>query len=831
MRVVYTLLLLICSIAVHAQYTVTGVVKDGSTNSPLPFASIIAQDGIIIVGDLDGKFTLETQTLQQELTISYTGYEDKTIKLQAGKNFYTVKLKAKPQELNEVIITQTDAGAQIIRHAINRKSVNDPQQKLNSFRYKTYNRLIITANPDSLSGKIDSVFVSEKAGRVLEKIDSTGFKFKKLIEKQHLYQTEKVSEYNYTKNEGLKENILATRMAGFKEPIYEFIGLQLQSYSVYNDVDLLETKYIGPLDDNAFSEYKYRVLDTVAIDNRETYMIYFTPKRAKKKKRLDGILYIDRATFGVAKAVFRVKNVLDINSTHYFKFEKDLNLWFPDKKTLKIVKGNNKQDINILGETIKFDAIDEASIPREKEASDFVYVYSESVNSEKEFNIPLVIKNPAIAIEIKEEAISRPEEYWKQYRTTTLDERGLNTYPALDSLVAEEKIEKLVKLGKRVITGYLPIGFFDLDLRQIVKYNNYEGFRLGLGGITNKKFSETFRIGGYGVYGTKDGEFKYNLGAAVRIGKFSDSWIGGSYTEDVQEIGSTNFATDKRVFKIYDPRPINVSTFYKYWRWQAYLETKIIPKTESRWSFNHTAVDPRFDYVFNVNDQLYSSYNLSTFEGTVQWNPFSDFMQTPEGRTEVEKRFPKFTFQYTQAIKGALDGDFNFSKFDFRAEYEKKYINGQKTSIVVQTGLALGEIPITHLYSTSPNNLDKDGVIARITFAGKNSFETMYFNEFFSSQYGMFQFKHALRRQNLFWKIKLTPVLVTRTVWGNMEHQERQVGQPYKTLEKGYYESGLELNEIFQGLGLTFFYRYGPYHLPDFDRNISIKLSFVLKLF
>jgi hypothetical protein len=32
------------------------------------------------------------------------------------------------------------------------------------------------------------------------------------------------------------------------------------------------------------------------------------------------------------------------------------------------------------------------------------------------------------------------------------------------------------------------------------------------------------------------------------------------------------------------------------------------------------------------------------------WNPFSDYMQTPTGRVEVEKRFPKFTLQFTQSL-------------------------------------------------------------------------------------------------------------------------------------------------------------------------------------
>lgn len=823
---ILTLLLLFFTLTTQAQTAITIKVKDAESNAPLPFATI-ESNGKSYITDVDGKLVLDKPGTS--ITVSYTGYSSEKFSPKKGQRFYTAELAPHIEELKEVVITTSNPANEIIGRAIRRKPMNDPQQKLESFKYKTYDRLIVTANPDSISGKIDSVFTYERAGRVFQKIDSSGFKFKKIIDKQHLYQTEKVSEFKFNKEQGLKEDVLATRMAGFKKPLYEFIGLKLQSYSVYsNKIDLFETKYAGPLAYDALQYYNYSILDTVMVDNRSTYMIYFVPKRNSKKK-LKGLLYIDRNNYGVAKAVLRVKNVLDITSTHNFKYEEGQQLWFPDKKTLQIVKGNNKEDIKILGETIKFDAV--TNDKRKKESSDYVYLLSESSNFDKEFNIPLTIRRTAVAIEIRDEATNRPEEYWNKFRTDTLDARSHKTYIALDSIVAKDNWEQRIILGRKIVNGYLPVGPVDIDLRQIVKYNNYEGFRVGIGGVTNDRFLEIFRLSGYGAYGTKDGQFKYSFGGALRLGNFSNSWVGVSYTDDVKEIGSTSFATDKRVFKIYDPRPINISTFYNHQTWMGYIETKIIPKTESVWQVTRSRIDPKFDYTYAPNGDPLSVFHLTTASVALQWNPFSNFMQTPTGRLETEKRFPKFAFQYTQSVSGLLDSDLTFGKLDFRAEFEQKYLNGQKTSALIQTGVAVGNTPLTHLYSTSPNNLDKDGVLERITIAGKNSFETMYFNEFFSSQYMMVQLKHGLTRFTIFRSLKLSPMLVTRFAWGNMEKKEEHIGLQYNTLEKGYYESGLEFNEIFKGLGLSAFYRYGPYHLPYFDRNISVKVSFVLNLF
>jgi hypothetical protein len=567
------------------------------------------------------------------------------------------------------------------------------------------------------------------------------------------------------------------------------------------------------------------------VDGRNTYMIYFKNKKKRKASGLEGVLYIDQENYAIAKAVMRIKGVLDISGIHEFQYIPEEKIWFPTNKIFKIIKGKNDDDLKILGGTIQFDGdVEKDFKPRKKEASDYIYLLSQSNVFDIQYNIPIQIKKASISIEIKDDAINKPEVFWNNYRKDSLDSRSQKTYLALDSIAIKKRIESSIRFGRKIINGYLPAGPVDLDLRKIISFNNYEGFRLGIGGITNEYFSRKYKIEGYINYGTKDGAFKYHFGTGTRLGKFSNSWIGVSYTDDIREIASTVFAIDKRAFKIYDPRPINISTFYNYVSWKTFIETKIIPKTESVWELSHTVVEPKFNYAFNLNNKLYSIFNMTTVMVSLRWNPFSDYMQTPTGRIEVEKRFPKFTFQFTKSLPKIWNNDFDFSKIDFRTEYEKKYLNGQKTNLLFEAGYAFGDVPLTHLYNTSPNNITKETVIQRITFSGKNSFETMFFNEFFSSEYAFFQFKHGFSRVTLFKKIKPSLVLVSRMAWGNLQKPEQHVGIDYKTLNKGYFESGIELNQIFKGLGLSGFYRYGPNQLPKFEDNIAIKISFVLNL-
>jgi len=820
-------LLLFFPLVVQAQLHLSGVVKDAETKKGLPFASITAPDGIYTISDVDGKFTLDSKNPITSFAVSYVGYSRIEIAV-ADKPFYTILLSPKLDELREVKVSNENPALAIIRQVVKKKDNNNPQKKLNSFEFKSYNKLIITANPDSIDGRIDTTWV-RKNGIKTVKLDSSDYRFKKIIGKQHLFQTEQVSRFQFSKNT-LKETILASKMAGFREPVYELITVNLQSFSVYdNHYELFETQYNSPIADYDYRNYNFKLLDSTNIQGRKTVMIYFKNKRKSKAAGLEGILYIDKQNFAVAKAVMRIRGVLNISALHEFEYLPDKDLWFPVYNNFKITKGKKERDIRILGETLKFDA-DDTPQNRKKVASDFTYAESQTYHFDKQYNIPETITNPSVAIEVADDAAIQPESYWSQFRKDSLDSRSRMTYHVLDSLAQNRKIEKRLLSGRKVLNGYVPFGYFDLDLRHLLSYNNYEGFRVGLGGKTNERFSKKFRIDGYTTYGTKDGEFKYSLGFAARTDKYSNSWVGASYTDDIREIGSTSFAIDKRIFKLYDPRPINVSTFYGYQLWRLYYETKSIPKTESIWQINHSRIMPQFNYVFNNDGVAYRNYQMTTFMVSVQWNPFSSYIQTPEDRFESEKHFPKFTFQYTQSIPKLLGNDFSFSKIDFRTNYEIKYINGQKSAFLLEAGYALGDVPLTHLYSTSPNSLTKDKVIQRITFAGNNSFETMYFNEFFSNKYAMLQVKHGFKRIKLLRKVRPSFVMVSRAVWGNMDKPSQHIGFNYKTLDKGFFESGIEFNQIYSGFGLTAFYRYGPNQLSSFEDNLAIKLSFVLDL-
>lgn len=825
MRNFWIFLFFIYASCTFSQKIMQGQILDFDTTVPIAFAKI-SYNNQTITSNWEGRFSITITNESKPIVFSYKGYYDKNYYLTKGVKFLLIKMVAN-ETVNEKEMYSEQQSNNVIKKVIENKAKNQPEKVLESFEYKNYEHLLVSANPDSITSKIDTIVKKRLFGGRKIKLDSSNYRYKKFIEKQHLYQIEKVNQIQHNKK-GTKETVLATRMSGLNQLVYDYLGLKLISYSVYdNPIQIIEIPVINPISSVGRKMYIFKIIDTLKIQNRSVYRVYFQPKKLNSNK-LRGLLYIDAESYAVAKAFYRIYGVVNINATYTFNYMKEHNIWFPEKRSFNVVKGNNSENIKILGGTIKFNSNDKERL--KVDASDQTYIRIESAPYDIQINKPVTFNDPKIKMEVAEDIMNKPESYWKNFKKDSVDVRKIPTYEKLDSISRVENIERKLLFGKKVINGYIPLKIFDIDLRSIIKYNNYEGFRLGIGGVTNSKLSSQYKIGFFGAYGLKDNGFKFGLTPSYLLDRKTNSWVSASYTDDLSEIGQIQFATQQKRFKIYDPRPINISTFYNFKSYSAFVESKFIPKVDAYFSLTKTEVQPLFDYTFIVGDIAYSKYDMTTAQLSLQWSPFSGYMQTSGGRIEYEKRFPKFSLQFTKSLPNILGNDFNFSKIDFRIAHEIPYLSGQNTSFIAQAGMASGDIPITHLYSIAPNNLNRDALLQRITFAGKNSFETMYFNEFFSNNYVSFQARHTFNRVQLAYKIKPEFSIVTRLAWGNMDKPEQHFNFEYKTLDKGFIESGVEANQIFKGLGLTFFFRYGPNMLPRFEDNLALKVSYVIDL-
>ncbi len=398
-----------------------------------------------------------------------------------------------------------------------------------------------------------------------------------------------------------------------------------------------------------------------------------------------------------------------------------------------------------------------------------------------------------------------------------------STSPKQDSISSRAMLKQLGN-------GYFPTKYFNVDLRYLIKFNQYEGIRTGLGGITNDRFSEKFRINGYTVYGFKDHRYKYSIGGGLRLNKATNTWLNVSYTDDLQETGSTKFLTDSRVFQFFEPRLLNISLFHKHITKSISIQHQISEKLLTETAFSSSRINPTYDYSFVRHNEVIRNFDVSTAIVSLQWNPFASITSDAQPAKTRKNTFPRFTFQYTKSFKNVLKSDFNFSKIDFRTVHKIDYATNNFSEITLVSGITNGNTPLTHLYHAYPNNINKETIMQRFSVAGLTSFETMYFNEFFSDKFTTVQLKHYLKPFSVSDRFKPQLVLISRYAIGDIRYPERHQNITFSSLKKGYTESGFELNKLLFGFGISFTFRYGAYHLPNFDDNIAFKFTFNVSL-
>lgn len=828
-------LILLASSFVHAQTQIRGKVIDASTKEPLPFATILTNTNAGALTNIKGTFLVKTIEPFNAITISYVGYESKTVPISKEDKFIHISLFPSVESLDEVLITAKENPAlQLIRNAIAKKADNNIEKALSSFKFNAYNKILVTAHPDSISGSLDSLYTINKLGeKSFLKVDSTNYNFKKEITKQHMYIAEKISEYTFQKGKKKKETVLASRMAGLKQPIYELLGVTLQDFSFYNEsYAIFGTEYTNPLAKNALKEYNYKILDTVSNGIGESFMIYFKPKQKREFIGLEGVLYLDTNSFSLTNVIAELKGFLNIKATQSFEFFEKEKIWFPKEMNVVLDKGESQDAINLFGGIIQFSESkrNDSIVGRnEINPSDVAYFISKTSNSNIEIDIPVQVKNSAATMEFDDDAAKQDDEFWNTYRTDTLTNRGVTTYKTLDSIGEAENVDKYINLGRNVLKGYYPTKYVNLDLGKTINFNNYEGFRIGAGGITNNNVSSKFKLEAYAAYGTKDNDFKYSFSAFSRINKERNTWLGLGYTNDLKEAAALNFINKNNSFSLKHPRNFNLEKFYKYEVGTISLTHDFQPNFESKLNFSSGNYEPMFNYTYNLNGDSLMDYNLTTATLAIQFSPGNEYMYAPIGKVQTKNAYPQFTFQVEKSFEDLMDGDLDFTRLQIQATHKIERLGKSTTSFVFEGGIAFGDIPISHLFNASPNYKYSNPWIKRVNFAGNHSFETMAFNEFLSDSFAALHITHFFKP---FKGNKYNPQLslISRAAFGSMNDMDSHQEIEFKSLEHGFYESGFRIDSMWKGLGIGAFYRYGPYGNDDWSDNLSAKITYKFQL-
>lgn len=794
--------------------TLTGKVTDATTNKPMPFVNVTinnTQTGTAT--DIDGNYTLTLGGGPHTINFSFIGYEKKSSEISASQTKLNVKLNETSEELQEAAVFPGENPAhRIIKNAVAHKDQNAPEN-LPSFTYKTYSKFVVTLDEDSTS--TNDTAMTNTLDSALTGNDSASFDLAKMMEKQHLFFMETVTERSYLPPSRDNETVLANRTSGFENPLFSLLITQLQSFSFYGDyISIAGSDFLNPITKGSTKRYFFIIEDTTYNSPTDTvYVISYRPRPNYGFQPLKGVVYINSSDWAIQSVIaepYENDGTRIAIEQRYKPYAP--HIWFPDQLTAEISFG-----------TISMNNFKPVARAR-------TYL--------KDIQVGADIKKKDISraqVTIDELAVTDADKILNQYRVDSISAQEQNTYTFMDSLSDAENLDKRLKILTTLATGKIPVYFIDLDINRIIRYNEYEGFRLGLGAHTNSRFSRWFKIGGYFGYGFKDQVTKYGWDSEITLHKHSNLKLLGGYQFDIFESGGVNFIAEPTLgFFADNYRELFIPQWDETSRYFAGLTFDPLPNI-------HLKLLTQRENRYMVGDYYYNSAESGSFENgfnyfeviaAAQYVPAQKFVEGPDfGKLIFETGYPVIDLQYTRGLSGVWDSEFDYDKIDLKVMHRIKTIALGVTSLELQGGTVLQDVPYSKLYAATANQINSSDFWKRsFMLADRHSFETMRFNEFVSDTYVHFMFRQDFKSL-LFRRKEFAPHIevVARAMWGDLRSPDLHANISTKTPNKGYYEAGLELNKLLSqnllSIGIGTYYRLGPESLPSFEENFAIKIT------
>ncbi|MBL0745903.1 DUF5686 family protein [Chryseolinea lacunae] len=800
--------IVIAAAGARAQSVVSGKVIDSLSAQPIAFVSVTLEDGRHGTNsDIEGNFKLHVPAgYSGWVYFSHVSYRKIRLPLSALHARQTIRLKQSSTVLTELTFLSGENPAhKIIRKAIEHKKENDPDE-LKSYSYTSYSKFLVSpTEPDAKTDSIVNSLQHKPDSIKLNKDQKSLLQFDSLAKKSNLFISESVSERKVLNPGQVKEKLLAFQISGYKSPMFSSAAMDNQPFSFYDDnIKLFGKEYLNPLTPGTFKHYDFYLMDTTFYQADTVYVIQFSPRNKKFFNGLEGML-------SIAVDGYAVKNIIATSADSIAQvglriqqdYEKIDNHWFP-------VQQNTDLDFHELifaGRSLKAQQssfLKDIKINPPLNPKDFGDITLELANITKDLNTLTL----------------------DRYRIRPLDEKELNTYTFLDS--AMRKIRWIDGAFEALVTGYVPVGFVDVDLSKVASFNQYENTRLGLGLYTNDRFSKLVRVGGYYGYGLRDRQSKYGGEVKFTFNRNRDLFFRLAYAHDIYETGSLHENNEGQYLSNASFRKWVASRFDAYTSYRTEVGYRILPSVHARLSLQRQEIRPTYAYTLEQNGEPVSVFNLTEAQLAVRYVRRESYTLLRGKKIFLSHKYPIITASVTKALNLFDAQHFRYTIYDFTLKYQTNYWAIGKSMITFSGGLVDGVAPYGRL-------LNGRGA-QTASFYVENYFQTMGLYEFTASKYAAVFFRHNFGNVLLNKKYsKPDLILFQHAGIGTLDHRELHDGVELASLDKGYLESGIALDNLVRvpyiGLGYfnfggSVFYRYGPYGLPDTRDNLVFRFSF-----
>ncbi|MGR3854118.1 DUF5686 family protein [Chryseobacterium indologenes] len=772
---------------------------DDASQKPVYKAKVSCDNAVI--GYTNEQGILEFKTGCKNIDIDADSYQRESITVESSMEVSLLKKTSKTTNIEAVVIEdKSDPRALEILKKVNKLFKENSPKSLGSYSYKSYEKISLDIDEDSLS-QFNQYFNDLNIFKKKREKDSlNNINARKIFSKSKLFLWERAQEFLYSKKYGEKINILDNRISGLKQPIYEMIALQQSNRDVVPEQIKPENRGL----------YRFFLSDTVTLDGRKNFVIRFREvnyKKPDRKRKYNGAIYVDTETYGIKKIENFSKNKNEgiITSTWVFYNNK----WFLAHEKAKLKMGKMAMDDKVHADDKK----------DKKSFGTYAFLTSKYFDFESPIEEdPKDFKGYTFSVKnIDGQSLDR-------YRTDPLTEREQNTYKTIDSLGKKYKIDSKAQILSGLLNGQIRVGSVDFAVDEIVNYNSYEGFRLGLKAKLNENFNPYFSPDYYFAYGVKDRKWKYGMGLDMKTTLEKNSFFRFEVYDDVTASGEFNRKMWNFKMRMMNfGNNLNNDRYFHFKGMSLSYLNDVTNGLTVALAVRRNTEEAEFDYQFRDRGTSYRNFNTLF---TLKYSPNSTNIMTPQGKSLIDQKYPELYFNYEQSYK-ILQGNFNYSRFDALFVHNFKTPIGT-TGFRLYGGLVLGGAPIWKNFTM--NGLASPGKGFNFNLTSYLGFATLEGGKYYNDRFIAYYFTHKLP-----WYLKSfghnvsSFDFVLRGTIGDMKHPEYHQFK-FRKLDHLYQEVGVEWNNFLSSyFNLGVFYRVGYYATPHFKENFAIqfKLKFL----
>ena len=778
------LVLTLAFLALQGNYavaqTVSGIVVDAKSGSPLPFVNVYYEGkGVGAATDENGNFSVPYRKGWNILTISSVGFKKMEIPISGPIENLKVRLEVNSQTIKGVSIKgkrkkydrKNNPAVELMRKVIAAKKHSDLRRH-DYFSYQKYEKRTFALNEftekvfdDEHFKKLpflkERVETCPETGKLILPISVDETFSKRIFKKDGNIDKTIVEGRNSTGlNEFFNTGDIATTMI-------EDVFTDVDIYD--NNIHVLQSEFVSPLSSSSgISFYRYFIADTLDVDGIRCIEVTFTPNNSQDFG-FNGSLYIMAdSTYRVHKATMNLphNNAVNFVSDMYVSQEFET---LPTGEQV-IVNDNMIVQISVIGSFTKF------HIKRDTYYSN----YSLEEIPEKEFKF--LGKERLLA-----DAMMKDNKYWNSVRPEPLTEKESTMDDFLKKMESTKGFKFVLFVAKAFIENFVETSTdrekpskVDIGpINTIFSQNFVDGFRLRMSAQTTANLNPHLFAKGY-AYGFKDhkwkgmGELTYSFNKKAYLPReFPVNNLTVTYQYDDASPSDIFMPTDKdNVFTSFRWTKVNHMNYVQKLRvlyereWENGLRLTAQVKKESNEAtaaLFYQPLDgtgtPSPDKNLHIN-----KFEMADVMIGLRFQPGATYINTKQRRIATNNDSPIFELNHTIGLKNVLGNDYTYNYTEAKV-YKRLYLSSWgKIDTYVKGGIQWNKVPFPLLIMPAAN---LSYIKERETFSLIDNMEFMN-DRFVSIMSGWDMNGKILNRIPLIRKLKWREYIGFNMLWGTL---------------------------------------------------------------